>query len=230
MGLWSWLFGSPRIDPVSRSAATARNKRRDSGANDAFAFGLIRTLALAPIAERLARMARRASMAADRAIAEGAAAAAAAMDNVAKCPSTACNHACVGGDCSSQGSAGHSRTPGAALPRPSIASGAGGKGDPSGCVTAFTFAMPGPRHKRPQSRSGERANLGDRDEDDPAGVFSRRVGGSCLRRAEAVAGEEMSRARRPRGPRRRRRAKPRRPAPGAALQRLHDGLAILIGR
>lgn len=39
MGLWSWLFGSPRIDPVSRSAATARNKRRDSGANDAFAFG-----------------------------------------------------------------------------------------------------------------------------------------------------------------------------------------------
>ena len=36
MGLWSWLFGSSKLDPVSRSAATARNKRRDSGANDAF--------------------------------------------------------------------------------------------------------------------------------------------------------------------------------------------------
>jgi hypothetical protein len=49
---------------------------------------LVRTLALAPIAERSARTARPASMAADRAIAEGAAAAAAVMDNVAKCPST----------------------------------------------------------------------------------------------------------------------------------------------
>ena len=39
MGLWSWLFGSSQVDPVSRSAATARSKRRDSGANDAFAYG-----------------------------------------------------------------------------------------------------------------------------------------------------------------------------------------------
>jgi hypothetical protein len=39
--------------------------------------------------------------------------------------------------------------PAAGLPRPSIPSGAGGKGDRGGCVTAFTFAMPGPRHKTP---------------------------------------------------------------------------------
>jgi len=88
MGLWSWLFGH-------RGSTLSRGLRQPHETSDATAaqmmpspLVLVRILALAPIAERSARMARRASMAADRAIAEGAAAAAAVMDNVAKCPST----------------------------------------------------------------------------------------------------------------------------------------------
>lgn len=82
MGLWSWLFGSSKVDPVSRSAATARSKRRDMMPS---LMGLIRTLAPA-IAQRSVRMARRASMAAGRAIAADAAAV--VTDNIAKIPST----------------------------------------------------------------------------------------------------------------------------------------------
>jgi hypothetical protein len=81
MGLWSWLFGS-----LSRGL---RQPREASGATAAqmmpSLMGLIRTLAPA-IAQRSARMARRASMAAGCAIA-AADAAAVVTDNIAKFPS-----------------------------------------------------------------------------------------------------------------------------------------------
>ena len=69
MGLWSWLFGH-------RGSTLSRGLRQPHETSDATAaqmmpspLVLVRILALAPIAE-------------------GAAAAAAVMDNVAKCPST----------------------------------------------------------------------------------------------------------------------------------------------
>src|SRR5262245_56550701 len=73
----------------------------------------------------------------------------------------------------------------------------------------------------------------NRHEDDCAGIFSHRVGGSISRSARdqvksrqcCVDGKEVSRDGRA-GAVRRRRAKPHWPVPSAALQRLHDGILI----